>query len=661
MASTQATAMSGGTSYLLKETVPNWGNSSKKVQLYLYVKESPNTSTRQTTLYLGLYVVTPSGWSIGPWSDYGNSKLNGSSFDGYIPNFAGTWWLVSNKTLTVNHDDAGNASAQSISWYWDVHSSWGGFYDANGSKSVSVTKMAAKTYTVSYNANGGSGAPSAQTKTYGTALTLSSTQPTRSGYRFAGWNTNAAGTGTSYAAGGSYTANAGVTLYAQWTVSTTACAAPTSLTISNSTTNNVTCSCKVGTSGTGNSATGVDFYITFDGSTPSTSNYHYTAYVAGSASASVSTSINLASYSQPTWEAYFGTDCIGTVKAVARTRGAAGASYYSGTNSVASNTSITYKGAPKTPAVITSPKSKVIKGKDLDDSCFVGWNTATAGVNDTIGSYTVYVYNASTDALVTSYNTGTTRYKYIPNSVFTAGNTYYFKVRATSAASGLYVDSLASGLAEFKNITSFSLPPITVTNAGTVPTTNINGEETFLNIGTGDVLKISWPTPTASNNEISYYYVEISPSENDSYYTDGTDGYFYYVYNGNANELYIPAANLNSGGPGIHKLALYFEVGSKFGFYYGAYEYDFAEYTFVNDCHGAYIKLDREHGYPQPVMKRAVAFVKDQASGEWKLCQGAFHKDPAGEWKTGDISYEVLMDQNGEIITDSSNEPIYTL
>ena len=40
----------------------------------------------------------------------------------------------------------------------------------------------AKTYTISYNANGGSGAPASQTKTYGTTLTLSSTKPTRSGY-----------------------------------------------------------------------------------------------------------------------------------------------------------------------------------------------------------------------------------------------------------------------------------------------------------------------------------------------------------------------------------------------------------------------------------------------------------------------------------------------
>lgn len=76
----------------------------------------------------------------------------------------------------------------------------------------------ANTYTVSYNANGGSGAPSNQTKTYGVTLTLSNTKPTRTGYTFSAWNTAQNGSGTSYAPGGSYTANAAVTLYAQWTV-----------------------------------------------------------------------------------------------------------------------------------------------------------------------------------------------------------------------------------------------------------------------------------------------------------------------------------------------------------------------------------------------------------------------------------------------------------
>lgn len=74
----------------------------------------------------------------------------------------------------------------------------------------------ANTYTVTYNANGGTGAPASQTKTYGVALKLTSNKPTRSGYTFKGWGTSASSTTVAYAAGGSYTTNAAVTLYAIW-------------------------------------------------------------------------------------------------------------------------------------------------------------------------------------------------------------------------------------------------------------------------------------------------------------------------------------------------------------------------------------------------------------------------------------------------------------
>jgi uncharacterized repeat protein (TIGR02543 family) len=72
-----------------------------------------------------------------------------------------------------------------------------------------------RTYTVSYNANGGSGAPGSQTKTYGVDLTLSSTIPTRSGYTFQGWALSASG-GAAYSPGDTYTDNASITLYAAW-------------------------------------------------------------------------------------------------------------------------------------------------------------------------------------------------------------------------------------------------------------------------------------------------------------------------------------------------------------------------------------------------------------------------------------------------------------
>lgn len=91
----------------------------------------------------------------------------------------------------------------------------GGSYTAN----VGVTLYAvwkANTYTVSYNANGGTGAPGSQTKTYGVTLKLSTTVPTRTNYKFKGWGTSASTTTVAYAAGANYTANAGAVLYAVW-------------------------------------------------------------------------------------------------------------------------------------------------------------------------------------------------------------------------------------------------------------------------------------------------------------------------------------------------------------------------------------------------------------------------------------------------------------
>ncbi|PWM33798.1 MAG: hypothetical protein DBX65_08370, partial [Oscillospiraceae bacterium] len=78
------------------------------------------------------------------------------------------------------------------------------------------TKTTAQTYTVSYNANGGSNAPPSQTKVHGVTLTLSSTVPYRTNYEFVGWSASSSATTATYTAGGSYTGNASVTLFAVW-------------------------------------------------------------------------------------------------------------------------------------------------------------------------------------------------------------------------------------------------------------------------------------------------------------------------------------------------------------------------------------------------------------------------------------------------------------
>ena len=82
-------------------------------------------------------------------------------------------------------------------------------------------KWTPNTYTITFDANGGSGEMDSQSFTYDAAQNLTANKFTRSGYTFAGWNTSSEGTGTSYANSASIKnltdePNGNITLYAQW-------------------------------------------------------------------------------------------------------------------------------------------------------------------------------------------------------------------------------------------------------------------------------------------------------------------------------------------------------------------------------------------------------------------------------------------------------------
>ena len=112
-------------------------------------------------------------------------------------------WTGSNgttpqKTVTINKDTRGNLS-----------------YTANWS---------ANQYSVTYNANGGTGTMSVDTATYNENYVTKTNQFTRIGYEFVGWTENADGTGTNWTTQigkplkWTYTKN--ITLHAQWKAKT---------------------------------------------------------------------------------------------------------------------------------------------------------------------------------------------------------------------------------------------------------------------------------------------------------------------------------------------------------------------------------------------------------------------------------------------------------
>lgn len=148
-------------------------------------------------------------------------ECGGKTTTGYITSSSSSWKDVCSVSGSTSYSRTTSAQTKTLTAYGEG-TTVSGYGGADGvlSASASISVPALDSYAVSYNANGGSGAPSSQTKYYGVSLTLSSTKPTRTGYTFQGWGTSASDTSADYAAGANYTANAATTLYAIWKANT---------------------------------------------------------------------------------------------------------------------------------------------------------------------------------------------------------------------------------------------------------------------------------------------------------------------------------------------------------------------------------------------------------------------------------------------------------
>ena len=157
-----------------------------------------------------------------------STKISTSNVKDVLASIGGN--VVYNKAITVGSKDSYTINSGVISLSkshltqtksCDVSINWGSTA-WNGTTlgvrrgSAEITLDIKTNYKISYNANGGVGEPSYQTKWYNETLTLANDVPTRSGATFLGWNVSSTAIETDYAAGDIYTKNMAATLYAVW-------------------------------------------------------------------------------------------------------------------------------------------------------------------------------------------------------------------------------------------------------------------------------------------------------------------------------------------------------------------------------------------------------------------------------------------------------------
>jgi uncharacterized repeat protein (TIGR02543 family) len=208
---------------------------------------NPQTGTYNTTAPLTLNAFTRTGYTFIGWNTLsgggGTAYADGASYTFTASVTLYAQWSINSYTVTFNSNGGtGSMSPQSGNYNttapltlnaftrtgytftgWNTLSGGGGTAYADGASytfTASVTLYAQwsiNSYTVTFNANGGTGSMSPQSGNYNTTAPLTLNAFTRTGYTFTGWNTAANGSGTAYADGTIYSFAADITLYAQWT------------------------------------------------------------------------------------------------------------------------------------------------------------------------------------------------------------------------------------------------------------------------------------------------------------------------------------------------------------------------------------------------------------------------------------------------------------
>ncbi|MBQ6119115.1 MAG: InlB B-repeat-containing protein, partial [Clostridia bacterium] len=186
-------------------------SGSGKITLYAVWGDTPSTLTSSQSVYVS----------------------NSTSYRMYVPSRSGNYTIYStgssdtvvslydaSGTRLAYDDDSGSSYNFSLSYYLTAGNCYYygiRYFSTSGSGSISTYFTCdSYTYSVRYDANGGTGAPDGQSFQSGASVSISETVPTRWRCTFLGWSTSSTATTATYQPGDTYSASSDITLYAVW-------------------------------------------------------------------------------------------------------------------------------------------------------------------------------------------------------------------------------------------------------------------------------------------------------------------------------------------------------------------------------------------------------------------------------------------------------------
>ena len=194
------------------------GNKQGRIGIYKSITKTQNEiSVTIEVWYWTRYAVDDSsntfkyGWGTSAGTTIGSKAINTKN---------GESWGTFNQILIGRYSTKFSRGTSTQTKYASASFTGIEYGGGSGSVTVQIPVPAKDNYTVSFDANGGTGAPSSLNKPIGVSISLPNTIPIRNGYTFQGWGTSRTATVVAYTAGGTYSANASATLYAIWKANT---------------------------------------------------------------------------------------------------------------------------------------------------------------------------------------------------------------------------------------------------------------------------------------------------------------------------------------------------------------------------------------------------------------------------------------------------------